>query len=144
MALDVSGEPVATRTVDVELQQRTPRAWETQSSVLWRHLVRYGLLGCTGAVLVGSVEFIDVSLRVSPYLNSWIQRLSLLMYFGLGPAVGLLMGLYVGLYVFVAALIYEFLFKRLSRLAGPVAASWLAFAAPVCMLAVILNRIPSI
>src|SRR5262249_54802294 len=109
-----------------------------------RQLALHGLIGCLAAVLLGSIDFIDASLRISPYLHSIVQRLVLLMYFGLGPAVGLLIGLYVGLYLLLAVLVYQFVLRQFSRIAKPWLAASVAFAVQIVMFAIILNRVPAI
>src|SRR5262249_16391509 len=88
--------------------------------------------------------FIDVGLRIGPYLNSSVQRLSLLMYFGLGPTVGLGIGLCVGVYVLLASLIYRFLRGRLSRVVSTSAASFLVFVAQIGLLGLVLNRVRAV
>src|SRR5262245_14357027 len=67
-----------------------------------------------------------------------------MMYFGLGPTVGLLIGLYVGLYFVMAILVYQLLLKQLSRIAAPWLATMVAFAVQLVVFAVVLNRVPAI
>ena len=96
--MDFSGRQIIVETPYAESEAGIPVVRESWHARLLQQLSLHGLIGCLSAFLLGSVEFIDASLRISPYLNSSMQRLVLFMYFGLGPAVGLLIGLYAGLY----------------------------------------------
>jgi arylsulfatase A-like enzyme len=140
--LDVSREHVKTEALSVETV-RGPLP-EERTANIWKQVVHYGLAGCAAAVLLGAIEFVDLNARISPNLKSGIQRLFLLMYFGLGPAVGLVIGLYVGVYVAAAALFYRVLVRKLSKIASPRTASLIAFVVQVIVAAVLLNRVPAV
>ena len=142
--MEVSREQVTTESVRVESSGGPQPARREATATIWRQVVHYGLVGCAAAVLLGAIEFVDLNTRISPYLKSGIQRLVLMMYFGLGPAVGLVTGLYVGVYIALAVLFYRFLVGHLSKIAGPRTASLIAFVTQVVVAAVLLNRVPAL
>ncbi|MGH9825420.1 MAG: sulfatase-like hydrolase/transferase, partial [Blastocatellia bacterium] len=69
----------------------------------FRQVGSYVLAGVGASLILGAIEWTDLTVRSTPYLHSFVQRLVLTSYFSIDILVGALLGLAVGLSVFVAA-----------------------------------------
>jgi sulfatase-like protein len=65
----------------------------------------YALVGAAAALLLGSIELIDLNVRLSPLFESFTGRAIFCSYFSLNIVGGLLLGLFVGLFVYMASLL---------------------------------------
>lgn len=78
-------------------------------------LWNYALVGAAAALLLGSIELIDLNVRLSPVFESFIERAVFCSYFSLNMVGGLVIGLFVGLVVHTASLLKRTAQRAMAR-----------------------------
>jgi hypothetical protein len=68
-------------------------------------LWNYALVGAAAALLLGSIELVDLNVRLSPVFESFTERAVFCSYFSLNVVGGLVVGLFVGFVVHTASLL---------------------------------------
>lgn len=72
-------------------------------------------MGAAAALLLGSIELIDLNVRPSPVFQSFIERAIFCSYFSLNVAGGAVLGLFVGLFVHTASLLKRTAQRAIAR-----------------------------
>lgn len=108
-------------------------------------LWNYALVGGAAALLIGSIELIDLNIRISPVFQSFIERAIFCSYFSLNIVGGLALGLIVGLFAHTASLLIRTAQTAMARgkKASPIH-HLLAGAGVLGVFAVLLNQQPQI
>ncbi|MGA9769415.1 MAG: sulfatase [Blastocatellia bacterium] len=87
---------------------------EKQSSLV-SSLGNYALLGAASALLLGLVEWVDLSVQLTPVFTSLSERLTFTSYFSMNLLVGSVIGLLIGLFAHTASLLKRFIQTRMAR-----------------------------
>jgi arylsulfatase A-like enzyme len=95
-------------------QDKAGRNAEEPARVL-ASLWNYALAGAAAALLLGSIELIDLNVRLSPAFESFTERAVFCAYFSLNVAGGLVVGLFVGLFVHTASLLKRTVQRAIAR-----------------------------
>ena len=78
-------------------------------------LWNYALVGAAAALLLGSIELVDLNVRLSPVFESFIERAIFCSYFSLNLVGGWVAGLFVGLFVHTASLLNRTAQRAIAR-----------------------------
>ncbi|HKP86565.1 MAG TPA: sulfatase [Blastocatellia bacterium] len=105
----------------------------------------YALLGAAATLLLGAIEWIDLSFQLTPVFESFSERLVFTSYFSLNLLVGACIGLLVGLSAYAATGLNHLARRKLSKQGEVKASHNLAAGFAVAALAaILLNQQPQI
>lgn len=108
-------------------------------------LWNYAVVGAVAALLLGTIELVDLNVRLTPLFESFSERAIFGAYFSLNLAGGLLIGFLVGLSVHAASLLKSSIQTILARRRETKPIHKLAAGATVCAIAaVLLNQQPQV
>jgi arylsulfatase A-like enzyme len=115
-----------------------------KSSSFWGSIRDYGLLGSAAALLLATVELVDLNVTLTPIFRSLFERLLFGSYFCLNLIEGMIIGLCLGIFVHIFLILKGIVERGLARKTPAAGHGLIAWIIVSAVAAFFLNQQPQI